>query len=101
MRPYGEVPSGQFLLEKSSVKDVSDERVLLLELLLLFVLRFTFAFEFRFALRFALLFALATRLPLSFVILAIANIRITSPIPSNARMAPIPNSQGQTLRFLG
>jgi hypothetical protein len=84
------------------VNEVSDERVLalLFELVLSFALRLLLVF--RLAFRFVLVFALAIRLPLFvLVIFVIANIRITSPMPINTSTAPIPRSQGQTLRFRG
>src|SRR5436190_16479214 len=99
--PNVELPSGQVLLEKSSVNDVSDERVLLFELLFEFVFRFPFAFVFRFALRLLLVLVMTTRLLLSLVTLAITIIRITKPIPRTTKIAPMPSSQGQTLRFCG
>ena len=40
-------------------------------------------------------------LPSGEVILAIANTRITSPIPKNTRTAPIPRIHGHALRFCG
>jgi hypothetical protein len=99
--PNVELPSGQFLLEKSSVNEVNEERVLLFELLFEFEFRFPFAFVLRFALRLLLVFMFTTRLLLSFVTLAITIIRTTRPIPRNTRTAPMPSSQGQTLRFCG
>ena len=99
--PNGDNPSDQALVEKSSVNEVSDERVLLFELLLLFVFRLAFALALRFALRFVLVFVLATRLPLSFVTLRIAKIKIAKPIPRTTRTAPMPSSHGHTLRFCG
>src|SRR5205085_10575114 len=63
---------------------------------------FRLAFECRFAERFV--FVLATRLLLlllSLVIFAIAKIRITKPITTKTSTAPMPNTQGHTLRFCG
>src|SRR5436190_13324975 len=101
IRPYCDKPSCQVLLEKSSVNDVSDERVLLFELLFEFVFRFPLTFVFRFVLRLLLLFAFATRLLLSFVTSAITKIRTTKPMPRNTSTAPMPSCQAHTLRFCG
>src|SRR5438132_5959640 len=103
MVPYWDEPERQSCFEKSSVKLVSDERVFVFSLLLAFVLSLVFllVFVFRLAVRFAFVFVFATRLLLSFVILAIAKIKMTSPIPRNTSTAPIPRSHGQTLRFCG
>src|SRR5256885_15132949 len=101
MFPYCDGPTPQLEVEKSSVYEVSDERVFEFSFAFVFVLPFVFrlALAFRFAVRFVLAFA--RRLLLSFVILAIAKIRITKPIPMKTSTAPIPNIQGQTLRFCG
>ena len=60
-----------------------------------------FALEFRLAKRALLLFELvaARLLLLSLVILAMAKIRITTPMPMNTSTAPMPRIHGQTLRF--
>src|SRR5262245_1874 len=81
VRPEAMVPVHHVSSEKSSVNEVSDERVLalLFELTLSFVLRLLFVF--RLTLRFVLVFALASRLLLFvLVIFAIAKMRITRPI---------------------
>ena len=103
IRPYGDVPSDHALLEKSSVNDVSDERVLLFELLLLLVLRFPFVFVFEFLFVFRLVFVLAfaTRLLLSFVIFIIATTKTPAPTTRSTTITPMPNSHGQRLRFRG
>jgi len=105
MVPYCDEPERQSGFEKSSVKLVSDERAFVFSLLLAFQfsLVFLLVFVFRLAVRFEFVFEFefATRLLLSFVILAIAKIKMTSPIPRNTSTAPIPRSHGQTLRFCG
>ena len=81
----------------------SVERLLVLSLvfsLFEFLFVFVFALVFRFATREFALFELRLLL-LSLVILAIANTRITSPIPKNTRTAPIPRIHGQALRLCG
>src|SRR5258708_6834984 len=99
MLPYCESPVPQTLFEKSSVKVDNVER----ELVLVFV---SSAFVFLFVLRFATLFELfelrlLLLLLLSLVMLLTAKTRITTPMPMNTSTAPIPSSQGQTLRFCG
>src|SRR5260370_5173668 len=89
-------PVPQLCVEKSSVKVVRSERVFAL----LFAL--ALALELEVAVRFAERLLLFPRLLLlSLATLAIANIRMTTPMPIKASTAPIPNSQGQTLRFCG
>src|SRR6266705_1119149 len=99
MLPYVDGPTPQLGVEKSSVNDVRDERVFEFSLVFVLVLSFVFRFVlvFRFAARFVLVFA--TRLLLLLVIFAIAKIRMTRPITTKTSTAPIPNNQGQTLRF--
>src|SRR5437870_12408701 len=76
------------------------ECVFAFSLLAAFVFLFVFALVFRFATREFELFELRLLL-LSPVILAIANTRITNPIPRNTRTAPIPKIHGQALRLCG
>src|SRR6266853_321020 len=96
MLPYCDSPVPQVLFEKSSVNDVKLDR----EFALVFV---SSAFAFLFALRFATLFELFefALLLLSLAILATAKIRITTPMPMKTSTAPMPSTQGQTLRFWG
>src|ERR1041385_3501841 len=102
VRPEVIVPVHQVSSEKSSVTDVSDERVFALSFELLLSLMFRLLFVFRFALRFVLVLAFASRLLLLvFVIFVIATIRIINPITMKTSTAPMPRSHGQTLRFDG
>src|SRR6267378_1025228 len=90
MFPNCDGPVPQLCVEKSSVNVVRSERV--------FALLFALALAFRFAGRLLLFPAL---LLFSFATLAIANIRMTTPMPIKTSTAPMPNTQGQTLRFCG
>src|SRR5215510_1221507 len=98
MFPNCEGPVPQLWVEKSSVKDVNDERVLVFSLLSEFVLMFSLLFVLRLATFEFELFELLLAV-LLFVTLAMAKTRITSPIPTNTSTAPIPRIHGQTLRF--
>src|SRR6185503_18548191 len=89
MLPNCDGPVPQLCVEKSSVKVVRSERVLVFE----------FVLTVRFAAR-LLLFPLELLLLLLLLAtLAIASIRITTPMPIKTSTAPIPSSQGHTLRF--
>src|SRR5437762_14259705 len=98
-RPSSQVPVPKLCAEKSSVTVAGFELVFVFSLVL---------FEFVFLLRladfqlvlFELLELFAMRLPLlSFVTRATMTINTITPIPIKTSTAPMPSSQGQTLRF--
>src|SRR5260370_37753962 len=88
MFPIWDGPAPQLWVEKSSVKVVRSDRF--------FVLLFVLALAFRFP---GGLLLFPPLLLLSLATLAIANIRMTTPMPIKTSTAPMPNTQGQTLRF--
>src|SRR2546427_12836868 len=94
MLPYCVGPVPQLSFEKSSVKDVNVERVLVFS----FVFSFVFLLVF-FVATFELALFVFPLLLFSLVTLAIANTKMTMPIPINTSTAPMPNTHGQTLRF--
>src|ERR1044071_330259 len=94
MLPNCDGPVPQLSFEKSSLKDVNVERVLVFS----FVFSFVFLLAF-FVATFELALFVFPVLLFSLVTLAIAKTKMTRPIPTNTSTAPIPSSQGQTLRF--